>query len=269
MNRGQITPCWKYDYLIHDTPTCKKQGKHLYSPDERISTIENLDAPEQDKKKSNTEKFFERLHSGAANMELQKEFPTLYAQYGVDKIEKFRQDKLKDIHGKNFRSVTVTYIYGAPRLGKTYYVYDNYPVDDICRVDNYIRGTFEGYDHQKILMLDEFTGNMDLPFLNNILDKLPVQLPARFANRTACFEQVFIVSNLPLDRIYKEQQAAIPEVYKAFTERIKNIIKFTAFRVWHYELKDGVPVPPPQPPKQLKLAPVTDEDLPFWQATKI
>lgn len=25
-----------YDYLIHDTESCRKQGKHLYSPDERI-----------------------------------------------------------------------------------------------------------------------------------------------------------------------------------------------------------------------------------------
>lgn len=26
-----------YDYLIHDTPACKKQGKHLYGKDERIT----------------------------------------------------------------------------------------------------------------------------------------------------------------------------------------------------------------------------------------
>ena len=25
-----------YDYLIHDTATCKKQGKHLYAPEDRI-----------------------------------------------------------------------------------------------------------------------------------------------------------------------------------------------------------------------------------------
>lgn len=263
------TPQAAYNYLIHDTPACKKTGKHLYDTQERISTIENLDAPEPDGKKSNTVKFFERLYSGAANMELQKEFPTLYAQYGVDKIEKFRQDKLREEYGKNYRAVKVTYIYGAPRIGKTSYVYDSYPIDDICRIDNYIRGTFEGYNHQKILVLDEFTGNIDLPFLNNLLDKFPVQLPARFANRTACFTEVFIISNLPLDRLYKEQQAAVPEVYKAFTERIKNIIRFTALGVWNYELKDGVPVPPPKPPKQLKLSELTPlskeeaDELPF------
>lgn len=27
----------KYDYLIHDTETCRKQGKYLYSPDDRVT----------------------------------------------------------------------------------------------------------------------------------------------------------------------------------------------------------------------------------------
>lgn len=32
-----------FDYLIHDTPACRKEGKHLYDSAERITTIENLD----------------------------------------------------------------------------------------------------------------------------------------------------------------------------------------------------------------------------------
>lgn len=32
-----------YDYLIHDTPTCRKEKKHLYDSSERISTIENFE----------------------------------------------------------------------------------------------------------------------------------------------------------------------------------------------------------------------------------
>ena len=69
-----------------------------------------------------------------------------------------------------------------------------------------------------------------------------------------------------MNEIYKEQQAQTPEVYRAFMERIKNIIRFTAFRVWHYELKDGKCIEPVPPPKQLKVAdlkPIDDGDLPF------
>ena len=208
--------------------------------------------------------FFEALKLGADNILLKNMFPVLYSQYGPEKIERFRQDELKAEYGKKFRNVKVTYIYGAPRTGKTTYIYDTHPINDICRIDNYIKGTFEAYDHQKILVLDEFTGKIDLPFLNNLLDKFPVQLPARFANRTACFEQVYIISNLPLESLYKEEQSTARAVYNAFLARIHDIIKFTALNVWHYEKKDGKPVPPPKQLGLSGLIPIDDDsDLPF------
>ena len=202
--------------------------------------------------------FFDMLKLGATNMMLQNLFPVLYAQYGPDKIEKMRQDILKDEHGKKFRKIKVTYIYGPTRLGKTSYVYERYPLEDICRVNNYERGTFEDYQHQKILVLDEFTGKIEITFMNNLLDKFPVNLPARFANRTACFEEAYIISNLPLDRIYTFEQMNTPEVYDAFKTRIKNIIKFTGVGIWHYELKDGEPYITP-----LKDLRVVQDELPF------
>jgi len=204
--------------------------------------------------------FLEALKLGASNVLLQNMFPVLYTQFGPDKIEKMRQDFLKEEHGQKFReNITVTYIYGNTRLGKTTYVYDKYPIKDICRVHNYERGTFEDYMFQKILVLDEFTGKIDITFMNNLLDKFPVNLPARFANRTACFDEVYIISNLPISELYKEERAATPEVYNAFVKRIQNIIYFTGFCKWHYEKKDGEPVKV----GSVTLTPIDDEKLPF------
>ncbi|MDR0752376.1 MAG: hypothetical protein LBF12_07370 [Christensenellaceae bacterium] len=146
----------------------------------------------------------------------------------MDKIEKFRQDILQEQYGSKFREVKVTYIYGITRLGKTTYVYDKYPIKDICRVNDYKVGTFENYHSQKVLVLDEFTGLLSIAFMNNLLDRYPLELPARFSNRTACFTEVYIISNLPLSALYTETQNAQPEVYKAFTSRIHEIIHFTA-----------------------------------------
>jgi hypothetical protein len=183
--------------------------------------------------------FFEVLKSGASNITLKNLFPVLYAQFGPEKIERFRQDILKDEHGQRFRDIKVTYIYGNTRLGKTTFIYDKYPMKDLCRVNNYERGTFEDYINQKILVLDEFTGKIDITFMNNLLDKFPVNLPARFANRTACFDEVYIVSNLALNKLYALEQTTAPEVYDAFKARIQNVIHFTEFCKWHYEKKDG------------------------------
>ena len=85
---------------------------------------------------------------------------------------------------------------------------------------------------------------------------------SRQRSHTACFDEVYIVSNLPLDRLYTFEKQSTPEVYDAFIQRIKTIIKFTGFLEWHYELKDGKPVPPPKL-KVADLKPVDDGELPF------
>jgi len=75
------------------------------------------------------------------------------------------------------------------------------------------------------------------------------------------------IFNLSLSQLYTDIRATKSEVYNAFRQRIKNIIRFTAFKVWHYELKDGEPVKPPKtiPPKQIAiLEPIEDDGtLPF------
>jgi hypothetical protein len=42
-----FAPQGAYDYLIHDTPTARKQGKYLYDPTERTSTIDTFDVEEK------------------------------------------------------------------------------------------------------------------------------------------------------------------------------------------------------------------------------
>lgn len=232
--------------------------------DTRIAEPVELGEFSEMRSRNDIVQFLEMLKLGASNVLLKNMFPVLYTQYGSDKIERFRQDELKEEYGQKFRDINVTYIYGDTRLGKTTYIYEKFPIKDICRINNYERGTFENYTNQKILVLDEFTGKLDITFMNNLLDKFPVDLPARFSNRTACFSEVYIISNLPLDRLYNLERQSSPEVYNAFIARIQNIIKFTALGVWHYEKKDGALV---QPPKQLKLSdltPIEDNgNLPF------
>jgi hypothetical protein len=46
-----VQPCYHpksaFDYLIHDTPTAKKQNKYLYPESERVSTIDDFTGSEQ------------------------------------------------------------------------------------------------------------------------------------------------------------------------------------------------------------------------------
>ena len=233
--------------------------------DTRIAGPVELGEFQEMRARTDLENFHALIEAGASNRELKTLYRSLYSQFGVDKIERFRQDHLKTQFGEQFRDVQVTYIYGTTRTGKTSFVYDKHPMSEICRVCTYDKGAFDGYTAEKMLLLDEFTGQLSITMMNNLLDRYPFQMPARYTNRTACFENVYIVSNLPLSELYKNTQHQYPEIYNAFVKRIKNIIRFTGLGEWHFEMRDGKRVINTNRPLNLinRLELVEGEDLPF------
>jgi len=66
--------------------------------------------------------------------------------------------------------------------------------------------------------------------MNNYLDGYPISLPARYSNKQACYEKVFIVSNLDLHEQYKDEQKLQREVWAAFLRRINKVLVFTAVK---------------------------------------
>ena len=60
----------------------------------------------------------------------------------------------------------------------------------------------------------------------NYLDIYPLQLPARFHNKTACYTKVFIVSNIPLSGQYPNVQRENPITFEAFLRRIHKVFNF-------------------------------------------
>ena len=60
----------------------------------------------------------------------------------------------------------------------------------------------------------------------NLLDVYPLQLPARYHDRTACYTTVYITSNIALDEQYPEIQIAEPETWNALMRRISRIVEF-------------------------------------------
>lgn len=108
----------------------------------------------------------------------------------------------KELGGK-LRDIDAHYLYGAPGVGKTRFVYDRYPIEDIYRVTNY-KHPFDEYGRHKVLVLDEYDSQLPWEQLLNYLDRYPVVLPARYHNHQACFTAVWIISNLPLAAQYPD-----------------------------------------------------------------
>jgi len=87
---------------------------------------------------------------------------------------------------------------------------------------------------------------------------IPITLPARYGDKIACFDTVYIISNIPLSSQFVRMQSEQPETFQAFLRRIHF--------VWNC---DGEPEPRPRNQSQTQqsfanLKPIEDDGtLPF------
>lgn len=121
------------------------------------------------------------------------------------------------------RDIEVYYLYGQTGVGKTSYVMNRYAPEDVYRVSDYLH-PFDGYGNQKVLLMDEFSGALPFDQLLNVTDRWRTTLAARYHNRIAMYDTVWIVSNLPLNELYSEIERPRR---KAMFRRFRQVIYMT------------------------------------------
>lgn len=171
-----------------------------------------------------TTKLLTLMKEGYTDLQILEEYPELG---GMVKVFPIFRELVNAEKTKEYRAVNVTYLYGVSGTGKTRYIFDNYPIDEIYRITNYpLNGIrFDGYSNQTILVFEEFSGKISIQDMLNYLDVYPIKLPARYTDHAACYTKVFITSNLSLDEQYAEIDHS-GETWKAFLRRITNIVHF-------------------------------------------
>ena len=58
-------------------------------------------------------------------------------------------------------------------------------------------------------------------------DIYPIELPARFSNKYACYNSVYILSNWSLEKQYAEVQREDKESWEAFLRRIHKVVIYS------------------------------------------
>ena len=178
-----------------------------------------------------SEAIYTMVKDGASNAEILEAFPS--AMNRLPHIEATRQTILKEKYRKEFRHVEVHYIWGKTRVGKTRYVMEMYGYENVYRVTSY-QHPFDGYDGEPVLLLDEFRSSLPFSDLLKYLEGYPVMLPCRYADKAACFTQVYIVSNIPLSEQYPNIPSEESQSWDAFKARLTEVYEM---------LSDSTPVP--------------------------
>lgn len=214
----------------------RKEGKWLNSDKHETSIPgtfeESGELPQEDDQRLKVnEAIFAMVEDGATNTEILRAFPA--AMNRLTHIEATRQALLAEKYRKEFRSLTVHYIWGKTRVGKTRYVMEQYGYENVYRVTSY-QHAFDGYAGEPVLLLDEFRSSLPFSDLLKYLEGYPVMLPCRYADKVACFTEVYIVSNIPLSEQYPNIQADEPQSWDAFKARLTEVYEM---------LPDDTPVP--------------------------
>lgn len=163
--------------------------------------------------------------AGASADDLIHENPkALGAVRGIRELEAIIQKK-KNQH--RFRDVEVHFIHGAPGVGKTHAVYEREGFGNLFSVSSYAN-PWDSYRGEEAILLDEFNGQLEIEFLLKLLDRYPLELPARYADKWAGFTRVYIVSNLSLDEIFAWVKAERPAQWGALLRRITTITEWVA-----------------------------------------
>ena len=184
---------------------------------------------EKEEKAPQMYKLIQEVREGISTANIIEGSPNL--AFRVRDIDTLRQTLLSDRYASENRKIEVWYIFGASGTGKTRGIYERHDAKDICRITNYRNGrgiSFDGYTGQDVLVFEEFHSQIPIEDMLNYLDIYPLSLPARYSDRVACYTRVYITSNLPLEKQYRNVQWDSLETWRAFIRRIHKVLEYRA-----------------------------------------
>lgn len=166
---------------------------------------------------------YRQIFDGDSNAQIMARNPE--AAQHINKMDKIRQEILEAEYRESWRNLTVTYIFGPTATGKTRGVMEKHGYGSVYRVTDY-NHPFDRYAQEPVLCLDEFRSSLLIGDMLDYLDGYPLALPARYANRQACFDTVYIISNINLRDQYPNIQGTDPATWRAFLRRIHRVVEY-------------------------------------------
>ena len=172
--------------------------------------------------RSDISNVYAMIADGLSNGQIMEANPS-YALH-ISRMDKIRQDILEDRFRNTFRELDVTYIWGPTGTGKTRGVMESHGFN-VYRIVDYSH-PFDRFASESVLCFDEFRSSLPIGDMLNYLDGYPIALPARYVNRTACYEKVYIISNISLQSQYPNVQDVEAVTWQAFLRRIHHVIEY-------------------------------------------
>lgn len=196
--------------------------KYCYKSDTQIRPCIELGTWTEQGERTDLEGMYEALKAGAVPADLMDLNPELYMRYykAFDRV--FQNIQSKNVN--KFRPVDVSIIQGETGASKTRSVIDRYGPENVYTLEGPENGSlwFDGYQKQKILLIDEFYGWMPYSQLLRLTDGYCLRLGVKGSHAYSGWEKIYITSNVHPDKWYPN---LFPDgMAPAFERRVVEII---------------------------------------------
>lgn len=209
----------------------KKAGKWESDESKQEKKIEGTfeeygaQPPDSKGKRSDMSELYQMIMDNMTDAEILAQNQDYILQ--IDKINRVRTTILTEKYRETVRlDLEVVYISGATGTGKTRGVLEKNGYSNVFRVTDYAH-PFDGYNCQSVIAFEEFRSSMKISEMLMYCDIFPLELPARFSNKYACYNTVYIISNWSLEKQYIEVQRGDKESWEAFLRRIHKVIVYS------------------------------------------
>lgn len=221
MAKGSALENRNYIFKVGKWATDKKSETRIDGTQEEFGDIPK---DEQGRRKD-LEVLYDMVKAGSSDYEILESNPKNMMHF--NKIERTREALREANFAKCRRlNLEVHYLWGDTETGKSRYVRDTYGDENVYTIDDY-KHPFDNYNGEDVIVFEEFREDIALKKMLKYLDVYPLKLPARFHDKTACFTKVYIISNIPLEDQFKEDQRMEKKSWEAFIRRIHTITTFT------------------------------------------
>ena len=175
-------------------------------------------------KRSDLDAVVKSIEAGATEREIALEFPRIYMRMsrGLKALISKRQER--DLN--KYFPITKVVLWGEAGSGKTRHVMDKHGAENVyvAQITESGQLWFDGYQGEKVLLLNEFYGQLRTSYMQNLLDNYRIKLNVKGGYAISNWDHVYVTSNCHPRQWYSDWQSVPLEVEKSFIRRLNKIV---------------------------------------------
>lgn len=177
--------------------------------------------------RTDLDQIVDKIKSGAKEEEIFEACPSQYIKYstGVRRARNLIKKKNINEHHK----IKIHVLWGETGLGKTRAVLEKEGPENVyipTYSDSAGKFWFDGYDGEKVLLINEFYGQARTAIMQQLLDNYRMRIEVKCDTTISAWDKIYITSNSHPRNWYNDWENIPPKVENSFIRRINTIDEF-------------------------------------------